>query len=88
MLKLAVVFLFFIFCVDCFSHNDKKLENVVKQILKISPPKNGMKDEIPPKHMIELYQRFISGKRASGETVRSIQPFIGKFSFSNSIYFS
>lgn len=79
LLSVVFVFLFFIIVCDCSSRNDKKLENVVKQILKISPPKSGIKDEIPPKHMIELYQRFISGKRASGETVRSITPFIGKF---------
>lgn len=56
---------------------NESLEDVVKQILKISPPEHRVKDEHPPKHMLELYHKFISGKRASGETVRSIAPFTG-----------
>lgn len=82
-LKLSICLLSFLVHVNCsrdVDHPDRALEDVVKQILKINPPENGkLKDEQPPKHMLELYHRFISGRRASGETVRSITPFVGKF---------
>lgn len=83
MIKVKLFAILFVFVVFCEGNknvgHDKALEDVVKQILKINPPEPGkLKDEQPPKHMLELYHRFISGRRASGETVRSITPFVGK----------
>lgn len=82
-IKFILFILFFVYVIcegNKDVNHDKALEDVVKQILKINPPENGkLKDEQPPKHMLELYHRFISGRRASGETVRSITPFVGKF---------
>lgn len=64
------------------AENDVTLEEVVRKILKISPPDVPIgefhEEQQPPKHMLELYHRFISSKRASGETVRSITPNIGE----------
>lgn len=63
-------------------NNEVSLEDVIKQILQISPPEIPVgkfrDDQQPPKHMLELYRRFTSGRRASGETVRSITPATGK----------
>ncbi|XP_069682881.1 uncharacterized protein [Periplaneta americana] len=57
------------------------VQNVFRQILKIRPPNEPLsttgKIITPPKHMLELYQKYAAGggpKRTTGSTVRSILP--------------
>jgi hypothetical protein len=57
------------------------VQNVFRQILKIRPPNEPQstagKVFTPPKHMLELYQKYAAGggpKRTTGSTVRSILP--------------
>lgn len=57
------------------------VQNVFRQILKIRPPNEPLttagKVFTPPKHMLELYQKYAAGggpKRTTGSTVRSILP--------------
>ena len=57
------------------------VQNVFRQILKIKPPQEPWSSVAPPKHMLELYQKYASGggpKRTTGSTVRSILPTKGK----------
>jgi hypothetical protein len=57
------------------------VQNVFRQILNIRPPNEPSsttgKVFTPPKHMLELYQKYTAGggpKRTTGSTVRSILP--------------
>lgn len=57
------------------------VRNVFQQILKLRPPKEPVptagKVFTPPKHMLELYQKYAAGggpRRTAGSTVRSILP--------------
>ncbi|XP_021922255.1 uncharacterized protein LOC110831032 isoform X2 [Zootermopsis nevadensis] len=57
------------------------VQNVFRQILKLRPPNEPLstaaKVFTPPKHMLELYQKYAAGggpKRTTGSTVRSILP--------------
>jgi hypothetical protein len=57
------------------------VQNVFRQILNIRPPSEPLatagKVFTPPKHMLELYQKYAAGggpKRTTGSTVRSILP--------------
>jgi hypothetical protein len=61
------------------------VQNVFRQILNIRPPNepSSMTGKVftPPKHMLELYQKYTAGggpKRTTGSTVRSILPTKGK----------
>jgi hypothetical protein len=64
------------------------VQNVFRQILKLRPPNEPLSTSgnvfTPPKHMLELYQKYAAGggpKRTSGSTVRSILPTKGRTTY-------
>lgn len=74
---------------DVTADPEAAVQNVFRQILNIRPPNEPLsttgKVFTPPKHMLELYQKYTAGrgpKRTTGSTVRSILPTKGM-----SVYF-
>lgn len=61
------------------------VQNVFRHMLRLQPPSNGVANKLvrPPKHMLELYEKYSHAgglKQTTGNTVRSILPTIkGKF---------